>query len=107
MVTTAKILNELKAGGMIEEWSCVREARGNTKETYFKVRSEHVSISHEIYGRKAVMYFSCEKDEAVTAAVQAAVRRAGGKVDTAWTIRDRFDCFSVPVSYFKGPRWWE
>lgn len=105
--TTAKILTELADAGLITSWSRTRRRDDDhPTETSFRVVSTRVGISHEIYGQDAQMYFVCNEDEDVPQ-IKAAIRAAGGEVDTAWMGRDRTRAFSVGVSYFKGPRWWE
>lgn len=112
-VSTKVILNALQEAGVIESWSKSREFDEwrEVHETYFKVVSDKLCITHEIYGKNAQMYFSgkgASNAHAIAHADEARkVVSSFGKLDEKWMGLSRREHFCIGVTFFKGARWWE
>ena len=68
-------------------------------------RLKHKSIMDETYGKDSRVYVLFPTEEAKQAAVKCLLT-AGFDIRNGWT-RSNKRGIDVPVTYFKGDRWWE
>jgi len=110
-INTEKILDALQGAGLIESFTknTYHDELRDVFETRYKVESSRLSVSHEIYGRDACMYFQVndENDVQPVREVLAGLGYSDGSINDQWNGADDRGTFEIPVMYFKGSRWWE
>ena len=75
------------------------------KETVIEHRSNAVEISNETYGRKSMVYLMFN-DEELALFIKKYLQINGYKPNSSWD-KQNPKSYEIPVSYFKGERWWE
>ena len=105
MITTKQALDALKNAGLIQSWRWVIEGEGDCKETIPYVKSTHLVVSDETYGKDSFLYFTCKSQAAADKAAEV-LHREGGDPNFNWTPNNP-KAFDLQVAYFKGARHWE
>lgn len=115
MLSVSKTMNILADGGLIKDWRLSRrDARFCRSDSPLfekiiiitpTVDEPLLRVDNEIYGKKAALYFYCKSERDATTIINALLQH-GGKPNMRWC-SDKRDRFEMPVSYFKGCRWWE
>lgn len=106
MITAKNALTALVNAGLAASWTSKRTDEYGHKVTDFKVQSDNFSVSNETYGKKSFLYFRCQSPDIAYALINV-LKKCGARPCTGWNGGPDHGCFELPVSYFKGRRWWE
>ena len=75
------------------------------KETVIEYKSDAVEISNETYGKRSMVYLRF-KTQSVALFIWHYLNINGYKPNSSWDGQNP-KSYEIPVSYFKGQRWWE
>ena len=110
MKSVKNLLKLLEEAGLIQPgWKLKRvpafDDESPVKETVIKYKSDAVEISNETYGKRSMVYLRFPSEE-LASAIKKYLQRHGYKPDSSWD-KQNPKSYEIPVSYFKGERWWE
>jgi hypothetical protein len=108
MKSVKNLLKLLEEATLIQPgWKLKKEPAGRapTHETIIKYKSNAVKISNETYGRKSMVYLMFN-DEELALFIKKYLQINGYKPNSSWD-KQNPKSYEIPVSYFKGQRWWE
>ena len=75
------------------------------KETVIEYESAFVKISNETYSKRSMVYLRFY-NETLALTIKKYLEKNGFKPDSSWDNKNPTS-YEIPVSYFKGQRWWE
>ena len=110
MKSVKNLLKLLEESGVIQPgWKLKRVlAFGDEspiKETVIEYKSNDVEISNETYGKRSMVYLRFY-NETLALTIKKYLEKNGFKPDSSWETKNT-QSYEIPVSYFKGERWWE
>jgi hypothetical protein len=110
MKSVKNLLKLLEESGVIQPgWKLKRVLvfgdESPIKETVIEYKSNDVEISNETYGKRSMVYLRF-KTQSVALFIWHYLNVNGYKPDSSWDNKNPTS-YEIPVSYFKGKRWWE
>ena len=110
MKSVKNLLKLLEKPGVIQPgWELKRVLafgdESSIKETIIEYESAFVKISNETYSKHSFVYMQFYH-EALALTIKEYLEKNGYKINSSWDYKNPRS-YEIPVSYFKGVRWWE